>query len=301
MRKLIRKGKVKEVYEIEEDLLSFFFTDNISVFDKIVPNDIPRKGETLCKTSTYWFKKVEEELGIKTHFIDMVEKNRMIVKKVNVISDHDKIDENSTNYLIPLEFISRYFITGSLYDRIKEGQLDYMELNFEQEPGYGERLSEPFFEVTTKIDEDDKNLTTEEALNISGLTLKEFQEIKESILKIDRIIKNNAEKNGLLHVEGRKEFAMDEDRDIMLTDTFGNADEDRFWDKEEYYKGNFVQKNKEFIKQYYRDIGYQKEVMEAHKNNEEEPSIPSLPEDMVEKTSELYIDIMRRLTDGRYK
>ena len=72
MRKLIRKGKVKEVFEVGKDRLSFFFTDNISLFDKIVPNDIPRKGETLCKTSKYWFDRVEEELGIKTHFIEMV-------------------------------------------------------------------------------------------------------------------------------------------------------------------------------------------------------------------------------------
>ncbi|MFO7791959.1 MAG: phosphoribosylaminoimidazolesuccinocarboxamide synthase [Candidatus Saliniplasma sp.] len=300
MKKLIRKGKVKEVYEIEEDQLSFFFTDNVSVFDKIVPNDIPRKGETLCKTSTYWFEKVEEELGITTHFIEMSEKNSMVVKKIDVISDYKRIDESTTNYLIPLEFICRYFVAGSLYDRIENGKVDYNEFGFDERPEYGEHLPEPCFEVTTKLEEYDKILTKEEALEVSGLTEDEFEEIKKLTLKIDGFIENNVEKNGLLHVDGKKEFAMDEDRKIMLVDTFGTADEDKFWDMEEYKEGNFIQKSKEFVKQYYRDIGYYKAIIEAREKNEEEPSIPPLPEDMVEQTSELYIDMMEKLTNGEY-
>jgi len=300
MRKLIRKGKVKEVFEVGKDRLSFFFTDNISLFDKIVPNDIPRKGETLCKTSKYWFDRVEEELGIKTHFIEMVEDNRIIVKKVDVISDYDKIDESTDNYIIPLQFISRYFVAGSLYDRIIDGEIDYTDLGFKEQPEYGERLSEPFFEVVTKFEESERNLSEEKALKISGLTIDEFKEIKGSILKIDKLIKNNVEKNGLLHVDGKKEFAMDEKRNIMLIDTFGTADEDLYWEKEEYMKGNFVQKSKEFVRQYYREIGYHRDILEARKNYEEEPSIPPLTEDMVQKTSELYVEMMKKLTDGKY-
>ncbi|MFW6041048.1 MAG: phosphoribosylaminoimidazolesuccinocarboxamide synthase [Thermoplasmatota archaeon] len=301
MKKLIRKGKVKEVYEVEEDRLLFFFTDNISVFDKVIPNDIPRKGETLCKTSTYWFKEIEKELGIKTHFIKMQEDNEMLVKKVDVIPDYDKLDENTTNYLIPLEFICRYYLAGSLYDRIKRGDVDYTEFGFSEEPEYGERLPEPLFEVTTKLEDYDRKLTKEEALDISGLTEQEYQEIRKAVLEIDELIEDRVNKNGLLHVDGKKEFAMDESRNIMLIDTFGTADEDRFWEKDEYDKGNFVQRSKEFVRQYYRDIGYHEELMEARRNNEEEPDIPELSEDMVEKTSELYVDMMRRLTNGKYE
>ena len=299
MKKLIRKGKVKEVYEVDEDRLKFFFTDNISVFDKVIPNDIPRKGETLCKTSSYWFKKCEE-LGIKNHFIDMPEDQVMEVRRVDVIKDYDKIDQNTTNYLIPLEFIARYFVAGSLYDRIKKGKLDYKELGFDEEPEYGDRLPNPHFEVTTKLEEFDKNLTKEKALEISGLTEDEYEEIKDTVLKIDEIIDKKIEKNGLLHVDGKKEFAMDEDRNIMLTDTFGTADEDRFWEKDEYEKGKFVQKSKEFVRQYYRETGYHEKLMDAREKGEEEPPIPPLPDEMVEKTSELYVKIMSRLTDGKY-
>lgn len=301
MKKLIKKGKVKEVYAIEEGYLQFFFTDNISVFDKVIPSDIPRKGETLCKTSSYWFKNIDEKLDIKTHFVNMQDEQRMKVKKVDVLSDYDKLGPEKTDYFLPLEFICRYFVAGSLHDRIKRGKIDYDELGFSEKPEYGDRLPEPFFEVTTKLEEYDRTLSTSEALNIAGLTEEEYEDIKEAVLKIDEMIEDTVEKNGLLHVDGKKEFALDENREIMLVDTFGTADEDRFWDLEEYEKGNCVEKSKEFVRQYYRDIGYHQRLMKARKEGKDEPSIPPLPEDMIEKTSNLYVNLMSRLTDGYFE
>jgi len=300
MKKLIRKGKVKEVYQVDENKLRFFFTNNISVFDKVIPNDIPRKGETLCKTSSYWFEK-SEELGVNTHFIDMLEDQVMEVKKVDVIEDYEKIDGDTTNYLIPLEFIARYYVAGSLHDRIKEGKIDYEELGFDEKPEYGQKLPEPYFEVTTKLEDIDRNISKEEALEISGLTENEYQEIKDAVFDIDELIKDNIEENDLLHVDGKKEFAMDDNREIMLVDTFGTADEDRFWEKDEYEKGNFIQKSKEFVRQYYRETGYHEKLMKARENNEEEPPIPPLPDDIVEETSELYVNIMSRLTNEKFR
>ncbi len=300
MKKLIRKGKVKEVYQVDENKLRFFFTNNISVFDKVIPNDIPRKGETLCKTSSYWFEK-SEELGVNTHFINMLEDQVMEVEKVDVIEDYEKIDEDTTNYLIPLEFIARYYVAGSLHDRIKEGKIDYEELGFDEKPEYGQKLPEPYFEVTTKLEDIDRNISKEEALEISGLTENEYQEIKDAVFDIDELIKDNIEENDLLHVDGKKEFAMDGNREIMLIDTFGTADEDRFWEKDEYEKGNFIQKSKEFVRQYYRETGYHEKLMKARENNEEEPPIPPLPDDIVEETSELYVNIMSRLTNEKFR
>lgn len=301
MKRLIRKGKVKEVYDIGDEHLMFFFTDNISVFDKVIPTDVPRKGETLCKTSSYWFSKIQEELHGKTHFLEMLDDSTMKVKKVDVISDYNKIDNQTTNYLIPLEFISRYYVAGSMNDRLQEGKMDHRELGFTEMPSYGDKLPKPLFEVTTKLEEFDRPISYEEALAISGLTPGEYQEIREMVFKIDRLIDRTVEKNGLLHVDGKKEFAMDENREIMLIDTFGTADEDRFWEIEEYEKGNFVEKSKEFVRKYYRDIGYHAELMEARREGEDEPAIPPLPDDVTEETSQLYIDLMIRLTDGTYR
>ncbi len=301
MKKLIRKGKVKEVYEIGDDILEFFFTDNISVFDKVISNDIPRKGESLCKTSTYWFQRIESDLNMKTHFLERTDEEHMVVKKVDVISDYDKITPETTDFLIPLEFISRYYVAGSLLDRINRGDVDYRKFGFSEKPSYGQKLSEPFFQMTTKLEAYDRPLTREEAKEISSLSEEELVEIEDAVMKIDTMMEKTVEKNGLIHVDGKKEFAMDENRDLMLVDTFGTADEDRFWEIEDYNKGNFVEKSKEFVRKYYREIGYHDELMEARRKGEDEPPIPPLPAEMVAKTSELYVSLMKRLTDGTYE
>ncbi|MFW5906971.1 MAG: phosphoribosylaminoimidazolesuccinocarboxamide synthase [Candidatus Natronoplasma sp.] len=300
MKKLIRKGKIKEVYEISGERLEFFFTDSISVFDKLVPNEIPRKGETLCKTSSYWFEKTEE-LGINTHFIERKGKKRMEVRSTDLIEDHNSIDEDTTDFLIPLEFITRYFVTGSLHDRIERGEIDHEELGFDQEPERGEKLPESFFEVRGKLEGYERRLTKKEALSISGLTGEEFEEIKASVFKIDGLIKEKVEKNDLVHVKGKKEFAMDENREPMVVDTFGTADEDRWWVKSEYEKGNIAPKSREFIKRHYKDIGYHEKLMKAKKEGKEDPPIPELSEEMVERITEMYVDLMSRLTDGKFR
>ncbi len=300
MKKLVRKGNVKEVYQTHEDRLEFVFPDQIHVYDKLMPDEIPRKGETLCKTSSYWFQEIEKR-GIKNHFIERIEDDRMEVEEIEFIEDYDKLDEDTTDYLIPLKFITRYFVTRSLHDRIERGEVDHEELGFDEKPACGEKLPKPFLEVITKLEEKDKRLPKEEALSISGLTEAEYEGIKETCFEIDQIIADKVEKNGLLHVEGKKEFAIDEHGDLMVVDSFGTADEDTFWEKDEYERGNFVQRIKEHIKEYYREVGYHDELMEARSEGEEEPPLPSLPEEKIEETSELYLELMFRLTDGRYQ
>jgi len=303
LMRLIRKGKVKEVYETEnKDELEFFFTDRISVFDKIIPSDVPHKGETLCRTSAYWFS-VAENIGIKTHFIKTILPNRMRVKKVDVIRDYSKLNEKTTNYFIPLEFICKYYVAGSLFDRIKNREVKPETLGFDRDYNvkYGDKLPTPFFEVTTKLEKTDRNLGLDEALRISGLSKDEYKEIKETFLKIDYMMNSAVRQRGLIHVDGKKEFAFDENRSIMLIDTFGTADEDRFWDRNKYEKGEFVELSKEYVRQYYREINYYEKITSARKNGLTEPDIPSLPDDKIQKVSRLYIDLFERITGERFR
>ena len=81
--KLLMTGKVKEVYEVDEDTLEFAYTDNISVFDKIIPSKVPHKGETLCRTAKYWFNLMNQE-GIHNDFLSEPSKDRMRVRRVRV-------------------------------------------------------------------------------------------------------------------------------------------------------------------------------------------------------------------------
>ncbi|MCQ2070588.1 MAG: phosphoribosylaminoimidazolesuccinocarboxamide synthase [archaeon] len=297
----IMTGKVKEVYAIDDDTLEFAYTDHISVFDKIIPSMVPHKGETLCRTAKYWFNLLTKE-GINNHFISEPSKDRMDVKRVQIIRDYSKIDGTTTNYLIPLEVICRYYAAGSLLDRLKNGKVKPEDLGFE--PGHvvqrGEKLPKPFVECTTKLEEHDENLTNEEAKKMAGLTDAEYDNIVATVLKIDEIIAREAGKRNLIHCDGKKEFAFDKERKLMVIDTFGTLDEDRWWDAEEYAKGNIVELSKEFVRQYYRETGYHKELYDARDNGKPEPDIPALPQEIIDRVSKLYVDMYERITGEKF-
>lgn len=289
--KLWKVGKVKKVFQVSHLELEFEFTDQISVFDKVVPTLIPRKGETLCRTSAYWFERARA-MGVLTHFKEVVPPNRMRVSRVQILEKPTGID---SNYFVPLEFISRYYAAGSFLERIKAGKIDPKVLGLSS-VDYGDQLPEPYIEVTTKLEKVDRLLDKAEALNISGITKEEYNDITEIILKIDADINNQVKKRGLIHVDGKKEFALNGDREIMVVDTYGTADEDRFWDSKAYEEGKCIELSKEFVRSYYRKIGYHKQLYAARAEKKPEPEVPPLPPNMVEETSRLYIQLYKKIT-----
>ncbi len=193
---------MKEVYEVSPRELEFFFTDQISVFDKVIPTQVPHKGETLCRTSAHWFQ-VVEDLGIRTHFLRLEGGDRMRVRRVEVIPDYDKIMPTTKNFLIPLEVIARYYVAGSFHDRIKGGRIQPEDAGFPagHMPAYGEPLPEPFVEVTTKLEKVDRELTRDEALAISKLSRAEYNDLVDAVLKIDARLNEDVERRGLIHVD----------------------------------------------------------------------------------------------------
>lgn len=300
--RFLRKGKVKEVYEVSEDELEFLFTDQISVFDKVIPTLVPHKGETLCRTSAHWFK-VVQGLGFRTHFLRVIDGNRMRVRRVQVIPEYDRITPSTRNFLIPLEVIARYYVAGSFHDRIKAGTIRPEDAGFPKGhvPHYGEPFPEPFVEVTTKLEKVDRELTTKEALEISRLSPREYEELVGAVLKIDARLNADVKRRGLIHVDGKKEFALDGERRLMLVDTFGTADEDRFWDAAAYERGEHVELSKEYVRQYYRRIGYHQSLMDARATRKPEPDIPPLPSDIVREVSDLYVALFERITGEKFR
>jgi phosphoribosylaminoimidazole-succinocarboxamide synthase len=299
--KLIRQGKVKDVYEVDAHTLEFVFSDKISVFDKIIPSLIPNKGESLCRSSAFWFQ-VARSCGIKTHFKEFIPPDRMRVEKVQILP-YDKIDRKSANYLIPLEIICRHYVAGSLWDRVRAKEIRPVKLGFKttKEVKYGDKLPRPFVEVTTKIEHNDRLLTKTEALKLGGLTSSEYQKIIDSVLEIDEQIAEEVEKRDLIHVDGKKEYAFGEERELMIVDTFGTADEDRWWDWADYSKGRFVELSKENVRQYYRTIGYFDKLQEARKMGKPEPKIPALPESKIKEVSGLYQEMFERITGESFR
>ena len=295
--KYLRRGKVKEVYEVSPTELEFRFTNDISVFDKHIPSEIPHKGETLARTAAHWFD-LCARLGIRHHFLRLAGPTAMRVKRVQVVPKPRTLGPHPKNYLIPLELIVRYYVAGSMWDRVKSGKVkpEALGLPAGASVQYGQKLPQPHFEVTTKLEPVDRLLGIPEALELSCLDAKQLEGIRETILKIDAAMAKEIEPRGLLHVDGKKEFALDAEGALMVVDTFGTADEDRFWDRGMFERGKQVEFSKEFVRQHYRSTGYFDALSAARDSGAPEPAIPPLPPLLVDEVSRLYTTVYQRLT-----
>jgi phosphoribosylaminoimidazole-succinocarboxamide synthase len=294
--KYLRRGKVKEVYEVSPTELEFRFTNDISVFDKHIPSEIPHKGETLNGTAAHWFG-LCGRLGIPHHFLQQSSPTAMRVKRVRVIPQPRTLGPHPKDYLVPLEVIMRYYLAGSMWDRVKSGAVKSEALGFPagRTLEYGVPLPTPHFEVTTKLEPVDRLLTRTEALELSALEPRELDAIQETVLRIDEAMQKEIGPRGLLHVDGKKEFGVDAEGTMMVVDTFGTADEDRFWDKDAYERGRHVDFSKEFVRQHYRQSGYYDLLQQAREAHATEPPIPPLPPLLVDEVSRLYTTVYQRL------
>ncbi len=294
----LRRGKVKEVYEISPTELEFRFTNDISVFDKHIPSEIPNKGETLARTAEHWFE-LCRRLEVPHHFLRLSGPTAMRVRRVRVVPQPKTLGPHPKGYLVPLELIVRYYLAGSMWDRVQSGKVSAEALGF---PGgkileYGVRLPEPHFEVTTKLEPVDRLLTIPDALALSALDRRQLDSIRETILEVDEAMQREIGPRGLIHVDGKKEFGVDDDGVLMVVDTFGTADEDRFWDKDAYERGRHVDFSKEFVRQHYRSTGYYDLLQKAREEHASaEPPIPPLPPLLVDEVSRLYTTVYQRLT-----
>ena len=166
----------------------------------------------------------------------------------------------------------------------------------EQKLEEGVKLPKPCVEVTTKFEAYDRLIDREEALEIANITGEELDSLIDVVLKVDELIEREALKRGLIHVDGKKEFALGPGRVPVLVDSFGTLDEDRWWDAEEYDKGNIVQLSKEFVRQHYISTGHQEELRLARDAGTEDPPIPALPQQVIDDTAALYASMYERLT-----
>jgi len=299
MGEMLYHGKVKQVWSTDDsEVIEFRYTDQISVFDQVIPSLIPRKGESLNRTSCHWFKLVEEAGICDTHIIEMNAPDRVLARRFEVIREPGAIPRDMENVFVPLEVICRHYLAGGGWRRYKRGDVGSEEFGFE--PGVdlkeGVKLPKPYLEVSTKFEKFDRLLDRKEALEISNITDEEFDSILGIVIKIDEIIEREAAKNGLIHVDGKKEFALGPNRVPVLVDSFGTLDEDRWWAADDYANGTIVSLSKEFVREHYLGTGHHTELYAAREAGTDEPPIPALPAEIIEKTSKLYAEMFERLT-----
>jgi phosphoribosylaminoimidazole-succinocarboxamide synthase len=240
-----------------------------------------------------------EEAGIcRTHMIEMTAPDRVRAHRYEVIREPGAIPKDMENVFVPLEVICRHHLAGSGWRRYKRGDATAEEFGFPAgtELEEGVKLPTPYLEVSTKFEAFDRLLDRQEALQISNLREEEFDEILRIVVLIDELIQTEVTKRGLIHVDGKKEFALGVGRVPVLVDSFGTLDEDRWWDAASYEGGEIVQLSKEFVRSHYIETGHHKELYDARSTGAEEPPIPALPQSVVDDTADLYASMFERLT-----
>ena len=269
--RLLKKGKVKDVYELDEQRLLFFFSDRISSFDVILPSIVPRKGEILAKFTKFWF----EEFDVETHFIGMSEKNSIIVKRLD---------------MIPIECVVRGYIYGSLYERMKNG-----EVNLGMEPILAKKLPKPLFDPTTKSDVKDVPITKEEMISKGITTEDEADWIEKTSIKLYKEMSSIADKSGFIIADVKFEFGRLMDR-ILLADSLG-PDEFRLWPKSSYEEGKVQTSfDKQLVRDWLIKIGYKEALDKARKAGLPLPKPPNLPDWLIKETKRRYIEAYEKIT-----
>ena len=274
--KLLRKGKVKDVYEIDQDKLLFHFTDRVSAFDVILPSIIPRKGEVLCRFAEFWFKK----LGVNNHMIEIIDNNKMIVKKLDII---------------PIECVVRGYIYGSFYERIVK-----KEIELDSNMKLASKLSQPIFDPTTKFEEKDRPIEDTEIISNRWLNEKELRNIKKVSIDLYRQMSDIVSKVGFIMADIKLEFGKDKNGTIMLADSIG-PDEFRLWVIDQYKEGHSQESyDKQLIRDWLTQIGYKKKLDESRKNGLNNPYPPNLPEELILKVLSRYIQAYEKITGRKF-
>jgi len=267
--KFLAFGKVKDIYDLEDGRLLFLFSDRISAYDVKFNEEIPQKGEVLCKFAKFWF----DRLSIPNHFIRLESNSGIIVKKMK---------------MLPIECIVRGYFYGSLVNRWKNGAVQLPD-NFN--PQLASKLPEPLFDPTTKS-KNDLPISKKAVIEQGLVSESEFHWLSKTSIKIYQLMTSIAESAGFILADLKLEFGK-LDGKLLLGDSIG-PDEYRLWPKEGYRIGK---KQESFDKQLLRDWltenGYQKQFEDARKMGKE-PIQPRIPEKLIRKITERYISSFER-------
>lgn len=279
--KLLNRGKVRDIYDMGEHLL-IVASDRISAFDVIMEEGIPQKGYVLTEISKFWFEQMSDliphhlvatevdDFPAVTHqYRDQLEGRSMLTKKAAPL---------------PIECIVRGYLSGSGWKEYQQdGSLCSIPL-----PGgltQSDKLPETLFTPSTKaeIGEHDENISFEKAAELCGRDLTE--QVSEISIAIYERARALADTKGIIIADTKFEFGLLDDKLIWIDEAL-TPDSSRFWPKDQYQPGR---PQPSFDKQFLRDY------LETLDWNKQAPA-PKLPEEIVKKTSEKYLEALRLLT-----
>ncbi len=269
--KFLVSGKVKDIYNVDGDTILFKFSDRVSAYDVKFKQDIPRKGEILCKFAEFWFN----ELSVSNHFIRRESDTEIVVKKMQ---------------MLPIECVVRGYFYGSLVSRWEKGQAALPEGT---DTTLAAKLPEPIFDPTTKS-EHDIPINKTKALAMNLVTEEQYNWLEKTSIEIYKKMAEIADVVGFILADLKLEFGL-LDGEITLGDSIG-PDEYRLWPKESFEIGKIQEAyDKQLLRDWLTANGYQKQFDDA-RNQGKEPIAPEIPDEIIAKMTERYVVAYEKLT-----
>ena len=278
---LVRRGKVRDVYAIDEALI-LVATDRISAFDYVLGSGIPDKGRVLNQLSAFWFARTGYLVPNHMLSIDVSTYPAAAQAYRAQLEGRSMLSRRTTP--LPVECVARGYLSGSGWkDYQATGEVCGIKLPAGMRES--DRLPEILFTPATKADSGhDENISEEAAAKVVGAEL--LARLKKLTLELYAHGVAHAESEGIILADTKFEFGLTDDGELLLIDEMMTPDSSRYWPKDLYAPGG---PQPSFDKQYVRDY------LESIKWNKQ-PPVPSLPVEVVEGTRNKYLDAYRRLT-----
>ncbi|MCL0033710.1 phosphoribosylaminoimidazolesuccinocarboxamide synthase [Thermodesulfovibrionales bacterium] len=279
--KLLKSGKVRDVYELSDNHLLIVTTDRVSAFDVVLPNEIPDKGKLLTEISIYWFNQMKDI--IKNHVVatDARYYPEILDKYKDILAGRSMIVKRADP--LPVECIVRGYLSGSGWKEYKE-KGTVCGIGLPERLVESSRLNEAVFTPSTKAREGhDINITLSEMKEIVGDELAE--RLKEISLRIYERAREVAEKKGMIIADTKMEFGIYEGR-LILIDELLTPDSSRFWLMKDYQPASRQDSfDKQIVRDYLLTLDWNKRY-----------PAPLLPDEIVQKTEARYREIVKILT-----
>jgi phosphoribosylaminoimidazole-succinocarboxamide synthase len=280
----VGKGKVRDIYAVEDDKLLIVTTDRLSAFDYVLPNPIPFKGIVLNQISVFWFNFFKEV--VSNHLIT-AEVSEMglpidVVKQYGAELDgRSMLVRKAKPFMV--ECVTRGYITGSGWkDYLKTGTVCGHKLSVGLKQC--QKLPEPIFTPATKATSGhDENINFEQTAILIGSSIA--QKLRKLSAELFKKGSEYAESKGIIMADTKFEFG-ELKREIILIDEVLTPDSSRFWSKDVYEPGHDQPSfDKQIVRNYCEEIKWNKK-----------PPVPKLSDSVIQKTSEAYREIYQRLT-----
>ncbi len=279
---LLNRGKVRDIYAIDDQTMLIVTTDRLSAFDVILPQPIPGKGEVLTRVSNFWFRRTAALMP--NHLTE--------IPLESIITNDDERTQLGDRAIVvrrlkplPVEAIVRGYIIGSGWkDYQKSGQV--CGIGLPANLRLADKLPEAIYTPSTKaqVGAHDENVDFQHTVDLLGQEMAE--RVRDASLQIYREAADYALERGIIIADTKFEFGLDEDGRLHLIDEALTPDSSRFWPADQYQPGSSPPSfDKQFVRDYLETLDWDKT-----------PPGPELPREIIDKTAEKYREAEQRLT-----